>query len=249
MNNSERKQENVASFGAAADAYRDSAVHREGSDLDRLAEWTKNATRALDVACGGGHTAGALADAGVPTVVASDLTRKMVETATETFAVEGAVGDAERLPFEDDSFDAVTCRIAAHHFPNPEEFVAEVGRVLAPGGVFAFEDNVAPEDDKLADFFNEFEALRDPTHGEAYSQSEWERMLREGEFEVEESLTMRKELDYESWVERTNPDAETREQLAELVRSREAEQVYGVSVEDGTVRSFGNRKLLVRARR
>ncbi|WP_158057827.1 class I SAM-dependent methyltransferase [Halorussus halophilus] len=248
MNDADRKRENVESFGGAADAYRDSAVHREGSDLDTLAAWCEDATRALDVACGGGHTAGALAEAGVPTVVASDLTREMVVTATATFPVEGVVSDAERLPFEDDSFDAVTCRIAAHHFPNPKTFVAEVGRVLAPGGVFAFEDNVAPEDEGLADFFNEFEALRDSTHGEAYSQTEWEGILGDAGFDVEESLTMRKELDYESWVERTDPEEEARERLSELVRTPEAQQVYGVSVEDGNVQNFGNRKLMVRAR-
>ena len=252
MDDSARKRESMDSFGGAADAYRESAVHREGSDLETLASWGRDASCALDVACGAGHTAGALADAGVPFVVAADATRAMVETTTETYDVEGVAADAERLPFADDAFDAATCRIAAHHFPDPRTFVAEVGRVLAPGGVFAFEDNVAPEDDDLAEFFDRFERLRDPTHVEAYSQSRWESWLREAGFEVGESLTIRRELDYEAWVERTDPGDERRERLAELLRTPEAEAVYGVSVEDGmvedgAVRGFGNRKVLIRA--
>lgn len=253
MNDSKRAA--IDSFGATADAYLTSDVHRDGDDLDLLAEWCEGASRALDVACGAGHVTGALADRGVSTVIAVDATPEMVRTAMENFEVTGVVADAERLPFADRTFDAVTCRIAAHHFPAPSAFVREVERVLAPGGTFAFEDNVAPENDDLADFFNRFERLRDPTHVEAYSQSQWEEWFREAGFDVEESLTMRRELDYEAWVERTDPSADRRERLAELVGRPQAEAVYGTVVEDegtideGAVRAFGNRKVLIRARK
>ncbi|WP_435180402.1 class I SAM-dependent methyltransferase [Halorussus sp. AFM4] len=235
------------SFAAAADAYRDSDVHRAGADLDQLAEWCAGASRALDAACGAGHVAGALADAGVPTVVAADATAEMVRTATDDFPVEGAVADAERLPFADGAFDAVTCRIAAHHFPDPRAFLREAARVLEPGSVLAFEDNVAPEDGRLADFFDEFERTRDPSHVAAYPRSTWTAWLREAGFEIEESLTMTRKLNYEAWVDRTDPGEDRRERLAELVRTPEAEEVYGVTLADGEVRGFGNRKLLVRA--
>lgn len=241
------KRAAMDSFAAAADAYRDSDVHRAGADLDLLAEWCAGASRALDVACGAGHTAGALADAGVPTVVAADATSEMVGTATDDFPVDGAVADAERLPFADGAFGAVTCRIAAHHFPDPRAFVTEVRRVLADGGAFAFEDNVAPEDDRLADFFNEFERTRDPSHVEAHARSTWTSWLREAGFGVEETLTMTRALDYGEWVDRTDPGDGRREKLAELVRTPEAREVYGASIEDGEVVTFGNRKVLIRA--
>ena len=245
----DQKRETMASFGAAADAYRESAVHREGDDLETLASWCSDAERALDVACGAGHAAGALADAGVPTVLAADATPEMVRTATETYPVGGTVADAERLPFAADAFDAVTCRIAAHHFPDPRAFLGEVARVLSSGGgTFAFEDNVAPADDDLAAFLNRFERVRDPTHVRARARSGWGALFREAGFEVAESRTVRRDLDYEAWVERTDPTEERRETLAELVRRPEAERVYGVSVEGGEVRGFGNRKLLIRAR-
>jgi len=256
MDETDRKRENADAFGAVADAYRESAVHRAGADLDMLAAWCSDAECALDVACGAGHTAGALAsaesrdastDADPPRVIAVDVTREMVATATETFSIEGAVGDAERLPFADGSFDAVTCRIAAHHFPDPEAFVREVARVLEPGGTFAFEDCVVPEDDDLAAFVNRFERLRDPSHVEMYPASDWESRLRAAGFEIEATRTMAREMDYSAWVDRTDPDEAARATLAELVRTPEAERAYGIEIEDGTVRRFHNRKALIRA--
>ncbi|EFW92179.1 hypothetical protein ZOD2009_11900 [Haladaptatus paucihalophilus DX253] len=246
MDDIERKRATTDSFGSVADAYLDSDVHRTGADLELLASWCDDAACALDIACGAGHTAGALAET-VPTVVAADATPAMVETATDAFPVSGAVADAERLPFPDEIFDAVTCRIAAHHFPNPELFVAEVARVLTPGGVLAFEDNIVPEDDALAAFYNRFERLRDSTHGEAYSAAQWRDCIGEVGLSVDELTTMRKSLDYKSWAERTDPGEDAREELDELVRTPEAEAVYDVTIEDGTVTEFSNEKVLIRA--
>ena len=53
---------------------------------------------------------------------------------------------AEKLPFPDASFDLVTCRTAPHHFADVPAFVAEVARVLRPGGVFGLVDNISPAD-------------------------------------------------------------------------------------------------------
>ncbi len=207
MDELERKRATTDSFGAITASYLDSDVHREGADLDLLASWCEGASTALDVACGAGHTAGALAETtdAADIVVAADATRGMVETATDAFPVTGTVADAERLPFSDETFDAVTCRIAAHHFPNPEAFVSEATRVLTPGGVVAFEDNVVPDDDELATFYNRFERLRDSTHGEAYSATQWRDWFDEAGLTVDELTTTRRSLDYESWAERTNP--------------------------------------------
>jgi ubiquinone/menaquinone biosynthesis C-methylase UbiE len=42
--------------------------------------------------------------------------------------------DSERLPFADDFFDAITCTHSFHHYPHQEQVLAEMHRVLRPGG-------------------------------------------------------------------------------------------------------------------
>ncbi|MWV38448.1 class I SAM-dependent methyltransferase [Natrialba sp. INN-245] len=246
-----RKREAAAAFDESASEYLESDVHRAGDDLAQLASWCSEANRALDVATGAGHTAGAIADQGVEHVVATDAAPKMVETATTEFNIAGVVSDAERLPFADGSFDAVACRIAAHHFPNPEAFVEDVARVTADGGVFALEDNVAPAESELDAFLNEVERLRDPTHVRSHTESEWRQWLTEAGFDVEERLLLSKEIDYRDWVRQLETPAENRAQLREAFADPPAgaSELFDITYEDGELVSFSNLKLLVLARR
>ncbi len=249
---SDRKRSTASHFGAHAAAYLESAVHSAGDDLDQLAEWCESGEHGLDVATGAGHTAGALVDAGVDCVVATDAAPDMVATATDAFpAVEGVVGDAERLPFESDRFDAVTCRIAAHHFPEPSAFVAEVARVLEPGGTFAFEDNVAPADDALDDFLNTVERIRDPTHVRSHAVTDWIEWLETAGFAVETSRVVTKTLDFDEWVANVDAPPERRARLEAAFADPPvgAVETFELTYDEGEIESFANLKLLVRARR
>lgn len=249
---SDAKREAASSFDVAAANYFDSDVHRQGTDLERLADWCRDAEAALDVATGAGHVAGAVVERGVPTVVAVDASRSMVVTAEREFdGVTGAMADAERLPFAADAFDAVSCRIAAHHFPEPAAFVAEAARVLRPGGTFAFEDNVAPADDALASFLDRVERLRDPTHVRSHRTDRWCEWLEECGFVVEESHYLKKTLELDEWTAAQSVDADRRAELESILldASPEATSFFEIDAEDGTVRSFANLKALVRATR
>jgi SAM-dependent methyltransferase len=251
VDDSERKRAAAASFGASAEGYRDSATHREGTDLDRLASWCAGATRALDVATGAGHAARALREAGVDRVVAADASPAMVATAREAVpGVECAVGDAERLPVADDAVDAVTCRIAAHHFPDPEAFVAEAARVLRPGGVFALEDNVVPANDAFAAFLNRLERTRDPTHVESYRTATWHRWLRDAGFAVAETDHVVRRIAVGPWVDRIDaPDAADDAEVRRVLTAAPdpIAEAFGVEYDDGEAVAFGSRKALIRA--
>lgn len=249
-----RKSATADSFGESAEGYLGSRTHSEGEDLERLATWCEDATRALDVATGAGHTAGALVEAGVPNVAAMDASPSMVATSVDSFpGVDGVVGDAERLPFADDAFDAVTCRIAAHHFPDPGTFVDEVARVVRPGGVFAFEDNVAPADDALGAFLNHLERMRDPTHVESYGTSTWHGWLEGAGFDLRETDHLVRRLDFEPWVDRVRSlDPEEGERVRQYLRDAPEEAVEFFDIrydEEGAVRSFGSPKALICAER
>ena len=251
VDDSDQKTAAAAAFGASADGYRDSDTHRTGADLDRLASWCADATRALDVATGAGHTARALRDAGVEQVVATDAAPAMVATAREAVpGLDGVVGDAERLPFASDSFDAVTCRIAAHHFPDPEAFVAEVARVLRPGGTFALEDNVVPANDAFAQFLNRLERMRDPTHVESYRTATWHDWLRAAGFDVRETDHVVRRIEVGPWIDRIDaPEAAGEAEIRRVLDDAPTPivEAFGIEYDDGAVVAFGSRKALIRA--
>jgi ubiquinone/menaquinone biosynthesis C-methylase UbiE len=88
----------------------------------------------LDVATGGGHTAVFFARLGLD-VTATDVSEAML---AQTEALPHGAGatlrtlahPAETMPHPDESFDRVTCRVAAHHFSCPASFTMETARVL-----------------------------------------------------------------------------------------------------------------------
>lgn len=94
--------------------------------------------RLLDVATGPGHLAQAAAQRGAE-VVGCDISPAMVEIAQRLYPeVEFRAGDAEDLPFEDASFDAVVMNYGLLHLSRPDLAIQEAFRVLRPGGRFAF---------------------------------------------------------------------------------------------------------------
>lgn len=97
----------------------------------------------LDVGCGTGPMVELLASEFPGRhYTGLDLTPKMIEVANAK-GIRGAhfvVGDAENLPFDDASFDAVICANSFHHYPNPQAFFDGVARVLRPGGKLVLRD-------------------------------------------------------------------------------------------------------------
>ncbi|MEE8331426.1 MAG: bifunctional 2-polyprenyl-6-hydroxyphenol methylase/3-demethylubiquinol 3-O-methyltransferase UbiG [Acidimicrobiia bacterium] len=92
----------------------------------------------LDIGCGGGLLAEAIADLGFP-VTGIDRSQASVAAGHDRARnVRYVVGDAGRLPFADDSFDVVTAMEVLEHVADPAAVVAEAGRILKPGGLFFF---------------------------------------------------------------------------------------------------------------
>jgi ubiquinone/menaquinone biosynthesis C-methylase UbiE len=120
--------------------------------------------RALDVGTGTGAMAFALAPL-VREVVAVDSDASMLEVARANAPanVELVQSDAESLPFELGSFDLASTLRTLHHVRRPELVVAELVRVVRPGGTLIVVDQVAPVDPLEALDLNRFEVARDPS--------------------------------------------------------------------------------------
>ncbi len=208
-----------------ADGYITSQTHAKGSDLDRLIEVTQPQADwvVLDVATGGGHTALKFAPY-VQRVVATDLTPNMLRKAEAHLKEKGAdhvefkVVDAEDLTFADEVFDLVTCRIAAHHFPEVFKFVQEAARVLKPGGLLLVQDHVLPDDERDACYVDAFEKLRDPSHNRAFAEYEWRGMFLDAGLSVEHTEQLVKRHDFIEWAERQGCTPETIERLVVLLK-------------------------------
>jgi ubiquinone/menaquinone biosynthesis C-methylase UbiE len=209
-----------ARFGQFAQNYVNSAVHAGGSDLDRMIEVAaaQPTWLTVDVATGGGHTALRMAQHARKTI-ATDFGMTMLSAARDFIIGTGAANltfvgaDAERLPFADNSVDCVTCRHAAHHFPDTFRFVMESARVLKPGGTLVVLDHLIPETQRDMDYIEAFERLRDPGHHRAFNMTEWQGMLLDADLQIEHVESMARPAELQSWAERIGCTPETIEKL------------------------------------
>ncbi|MFC4359551.1 methyltransferase domain-containing protein [Halobium salinum] len=134
--------------------------------------------RVLDVGSGTGFgTEGLLGH--VDHVYALDQSEHQMEKAIRKFGLHGSVsfhrGDAERLPFADDSFDAIWSSGSIEYWPNPVDALEEFRRVVKPGGKVLVVGPDYPRSQvmqRLADAIMLF-----------YDEAEADRMFREAGFE------------------------------------------------------------------
>lgn len=188
-----------------ADAFRESPTHRAGPDLDLLVEWCEPGpeVKVLDVATGGGHVARRLREEGC-TVVTVDPAPGMKAD---------VLAPADHLPFEDGSFDVVTCRIAAHHFADVRAAVQEMARVS--NRLLVIEDNLF-----RGEHVEEAERLRDPTHVRCYSEDEWKDFVTGAGFEVEQVEHFDRRQSVAAWLERVDTPRDAAARIRELLADR-----------------------------
>jgi 2-polyprenyl-3-methyl-5-hydroxy-6-metoxy-1,4-benzoquinol methylase len=93
----------------------------------------------LDAGCGVGYGTAMLARAGAGEVVGLDLSAEAIEAARTAAPANASfvVGDVHALPFEAGRFELVVCFEVIEHVESQDNVIAELARVLAPGGVLA----------------------------------------------------------------------------------------------------------------
>lgn len=219
-----------ARFSKDAQKYETSPIHAKGEDLQWIVEIAAltGTERVLDVGTGTGHTAMALAG-GARTVVGADLTERMVESAASLTEERGLVNvqyvisDVVQLPFPSAYFDLITCRFAAHHFADPDKAVAEMARVLRPGGRVILADHIAPANPKLDSFINRLDWLRDESHVREWTLSEWMGKLRQVGIDSQAVRTWNMQLDFEWWIQQSSPAKDRYDEVVQMLKAADDE--------------------------
>lgn len=181
----------AAQVGALEEARRAAFVDAVGAFVQAAGD-----ERALDAGAGTGALAFALAPH-VREVVALDLVPELLaegrRRAPAGAAVEFVEGDAARLPFPAGSFDLAGCARTLHHTARPERVVAELTRVVRPGGRVLVIDQIAPTDPLRALALERFERARDASHARCLSDAD----LR-GLFEANGLVLLRERFEQET---------------------------------------------------
>jgi SAM-dependent methyltransferase len=133
-------------------------------------------SQVLEIGSGPGHVADMMVQAGA-SVTGVDFSSNMVGVAQNRFPdITFRQADAEQLPFDAESFDAVVANFVIHHLARPETVFREINRVLKPGGRFAFAVWGAPEEQSsIGAFFGAVVAhhdLAELPHGPLFGVTE-----------------------------------------------------------------------------
>jgi len=204
--------------------YRASLTHASGDDLERVIAWCQPGpgVAALDVATGGGHVARRLRELGC-----------VVTTCDAAAGMEpDVVCPAEDLPFADESFDVVVCRLALHHFQDPGRAIGEMARVSRR--LLVIEDTLF-----IDERVQEAERLRDATHVSHYRRRELLALLAAAGLRVaaEAEFAIRHEMG--DWLAATGCSGEVAAKVRDLL--------VHVSPADG--QSWTDTKIVVQARK
>lgn len=203
-------------FGSTAAAYLTSAVHATGAELQALADAVRATPDAavLDLGCGAGHASFAAAPH-VREVVAYDLAPPMLATVDAAARARGLAnirtceGAAERLPFDAATFDWVVSRMSAHHWHDVPVALAEMRRVLKPGGRVVMIDIVGPAHPLLDTYLQAVEVLRDASHVRNYRADEWLAMFGDAGFDAQVGSRWRLPIDFDTWIARMRTPADS----------------------------------------
>lgn len=131
----------------------------------------------LDIATGTGDLAINLAETNAEKIIGLDISEGMLNVGKEKIlnkslqdTIEMVVGDSENLPFEDNTFDAITVGFGIRNFETLEKGLAEILRVLKPGGIFVILETSVPTKTPFKQGYNLYTKNIMPLIGKMFSK-------------------------------------------------------------------------------
>jgi len=197
-------------FTATAEVFAESARTMRVEEGARLAELaTAGLARVsealvIDVACGPGTFTRPFAPR-VRRAVGVDLTPAMIEKARAEAArarianIEFVTGDVYALPFANGVAGVVACGYAFHHMTEPAPALAEMARVLRPGGRVAIADLIVREGTG-GTIQNAIERARDPSHTNAQNVTQFHRLIHDAGLHMLSEETRQRWYDFNLWM-------------------------------------------------
>jgi len=240
MNGESSHQDKVRErFTATADVFAQTMRAVRVEEAERLAgratDGLTNANQALaiDVACGPGTFTRPLARR-VARAIGVDLTPAMVEKARAEAAEDGisniefVCADVYSLPVADAPAGIVSCGYAFHHMTEPARALAEMARVLRPGGRVAITDIIVPEGCD-ASIQNAIERVRDPSHTSTQSVTSFRSFIRDLGLSVISENLHENWHDFDAWMRNAGkpPGDPVYVQVRRMMESRVGEDSGG----------------------
>ena len=131
----------------------------------------------LDIATGTGDLAINLVETKASKITGLDISEGMLEVGRKKIdklqlneQIDMVFGDSENIPYENNSFDAVTVAFGVRNFENLEKGLAEIYRVLKPGGIFVVLETSVPTKTPFKQGYNLYTNYIMPTIGKIFSK-------------------------------------------------------------------------------
>ncbi len=138
-----------------------------------------NPNSILDIATGTGDLAILMAQTNAEKIIGLDISAGMLEVGVKKIAdknlsdtIEMILGDSENMPFDDNSFDAITVAFGVRNFETLEKGLAEILRVLKPNGVFVILETSVPDKTPYKQGYNFYSKNILPIIGKLFSKDD-----------------------------------------------------------------------------
>ncbi len=189
----------------------------------------KEGQRVLEVGSGFGQLSMAFAKSGALEVVGVDVSPAMLERAEYLRLSSGdseilrrvsyRLGPAHDLPFPDQSFDIVVCRLLLHHVVKLGRALLEFRRVLKTDGALLIAELAGSDDPVKRATQNAIESKRNPSHATIRTLDQYREQMNAAGFQIEKEKIVKRERSVKQWLDEVMVDKQTRQAVMEMLEA------------------------------